>query len=307
MLHDAPLTALRAFEAAARTGSFSAAARELGVTSAAVSQQVKILEEFWGKMLFIRHGNRIALTEAGLSAYPALAHTMTGLRALSDKMQAIPSKTRLVLSVPTSVADTWLASRLAGLMAAGKGGLIEVYVQDDPIDFALDRVDMRVFYGHNLYNDYRVEALFHDSLIALAAPGFVTQYGDDVASIPDQWLIHTDWGRSYASSPDWSDHLSDLRLVDLTSGPRVSTSSLALAMARQGLGVALAPARMAEGDLARGGLVRLPVPARSMQRPFAIAYPNAQAERPLVRAVIAALAQDLPNGDAHDKIADLSG
>jgi LysR family glycine cleavage system transcriptional activator len=67
-----PLNALRAFEAAARTGSFANAAREMGVSSAAISQQVKLLEEFWETTLFIRQGNRIALTDAGQSAYPQL-------------------------------------------------------------------------------------------------------------------------------------------------------------------------------------------------------------------------------------------
>jgi len=70
------LNALRAFEVAARAGSFSNAAREMGVSSAAISQQVKLLEEFWGKTLFIRQGNRISLTEAGQSAYPQLGQSI---------------------------------------------------------------------------------------------------------------------------------------------------------------------------------------------------------------------------------------
>ena len=65
MVAHLPLNALRAFEIAARTGSFSNAAREMGISSAAGSQQVRLLEEIWGLKLFIRQGNRIALTEAG--------------------------------------------------------------------------------------------------------------------------------------------------------------------------------------------------------------------------------------------------
>lgn len=67
-----PLNALRAFEVAARTGSFVQAGAELGVTAAAVSQQVKLLEDHLGKRLFHRQGNRITLTDAGRTAYPGL-------------------------------------------------------------------------------------------------------------------------------------------------------------------------------------------------------------------------------------------
>ena len=84
-----PLKPLRAFEAAARTGSFAAAARELKVTSAAVSQQVKVLERYWGRTLFLRQGNRLSLTEAGLTAYPPLANALTAIGDLSERMQGI--------------------------------------------------------------------------------------------------------------------------------------------------------------------------------------------------------------------------
>ncbi|MEM9232136.1 MAG: LysR family transcriptional regulator [Pseudomonadota bacterium] len=86
---------MRAIEAAARTGSFTAAARKLGVSSPAVSQQVKHLEDYWQLALFIRQGNRLSLTEAGRTAYPPLAQGMGTLEALSARMQSSePRKTR---------------------------------------------------------------------------------------------------------------------------------------------------------------------------------------------------------------------
>ncbi|MEM7215736.1 MAG: LysR family transcriptional regulator [Pseudomonadota bacterium] len=111
-MSNIPLNAMRAFEAAARTGSFTAAGRELGVSSPAISQQVKHLEDLWNQALFIRQGNRLSLTDAGQAAYPQLAQAMGNLTALSDKMQSNePRKTRLVLSAPHSVAETWLAEK----------------------------------------------------------------------------------------------------------------------------------------------------------------------------------------------------
>ena len=129
MTSHLPLNALRAFEVAARTGSFSNAAREMGVSSAAISQQVKLLEEFWGKTLFIRQGNRISLTDAGQSAYPQLGQSIAQLGELSDQMRRVDQKKRLVLSAPESVAETWLAAKLSAIRTAGLSTSLEIRVE----------------------------------------------------------------------------------------------------------------------------------------------------------------------------------
>ena len=285
----APLNALRAFEAAARTGTFTAAARELGVSSAAISQQVKILEDYWGKTLFIRQGNRIALTEAGLTAYPTLARSMTALTDLSDAMREAPRRARLVLSAPHSVAETWLALRLATCFGVSAERRLELRIEEDPIDFARDRVHMRIFYGHGLYSEYQVQELFRDSYVAVAAPRFAARHGKAVERIADRFLIHTDWGRDYASSPDWSGQMSHERVVDMAAGLRVAASSTAITCARNGLGAALVPLMMAKEDLDAGRLVRLDTPEQPMARSYSVAYPNALANRADVLAIITAL------------------
>ncbi len=81
-----PLNAVRAFEVAARTGSFTLAATELGVSSAAVSQQIRNLEDWFGKQLFMRNGNRIALTDAGHAIYPQTAHALGEIAAVGRRM-----------------------------------------------------------------------------------------------------------------------------------------------------------------------------------------------------------------------------
>ena len=209
-----PLKPLRAFEAAARTGSFAAAARELKVTSPAVSQQVKLLERHWGRTLFLRQGNRLSLTEAGLTAYPPLASALTAIGDLSERMQGISRRARFVLSAPHSVAETWLPLRLAAWLRHGGDRQVDIRIEDDPIDFSRDRVHMRIFHGHSLYADYRTEELFHDRIIAVAAPAFITCHRGSIAEMPDEVLIHTDWGTDYAMGPDWSHLLSNERVVD---------------------------------------------------------------------------------------------
>lgn len=289
-----PLNALRAFESVARTGAFTAAGLELGVTSAAVSQQVRNLETYWGKKLFIRQGNRLALSEAGLAAYPAAARAMSTLSELSDTMREIQQAPSLVLSVPHSVAETWLPRKLANLKVPNTSDApivarIQVRTEEDPVEFMNTGAHMRIFYGHGIYSEYRVETLFHDSLIAVAAPEFLARHGTSVQGIADQYLIHTTWGPNYASSPSWLDHLPSDRTIDVAAGLRLSASSTALAFARNGFGAALVPSMMAREDIGQGRLLRLEGQETLMPFPYSLAFPFSLQNRPDVQQTLNAL------------------
>lgn len=288
-----PLNALRAFEVAARTGSFANAAREMGVSSAAVSQQVKLLEEFWETILFIRQGNRIALTDAGQSAYPQLGQSMGQLAELSDTMRRVDQTKRLVISAPQSIAETWLAPKLAGLPAAGVSTPLDIRIDDDPIDFVQDKVDFRIFYGHDLYRDYKITPLFSDHLVAVASPGFVSEHGNRIRQIKDHQLIHTDWGRGFATSPNWGRAFAGHRIIDYNAGMRVQASSVALKFAGWGFGVALVPQRMVQGLLHPDRLIQLNMPAIPMEHDYLVAYPKRLAARSEVQLIIKVLKADI--------------
>ena len=284
-----PLNALRAFEAAARTGSFANAAREMGVSSAAISQQVKLLEEFWETTLFIRQGNRIALTDAGQSAYPQLGQSMVQLGDLSDKMRRVNKTKRLVLSAPQSIAETWLARTLLTLEPAGVSTPFEIRVDNDPVDFARDNVDLRIFYGHDLYRDHKIIPLFSDQLVAVASQNFIAEHGADLDHIKDQFLIHTDWGRDFASSPNWSQAFADRRLVDHNTGLRVQASSIALNFAEQGFGVALVSQRMVRERVDSGRLIQVQMSPIPMKHDYQIAYSNRLEANTNIQMIIRAL------------------
>ncbi|MDG1430506.1 MAG: LysR substrate-binding domain-containing protein [Paracoccaceae bacterium] len=289
MTSHLPLNALRAFEVAARTGSFSNAAREMGVSSAAISQQVKLLEEFWGKTLFIRQGNRISLTEAGQSAYPQLGQSMERLSELSDKMRRVDQKKRLVLSAPESVVETWLAPKLAVIRATSLSTSLEIKVENDPVDFARDKIDLRIFYGHDLYSDQKITPLFSDHLIAVASLAFITEHGDRLDLIRDNHLIHTDWGRDFATSPNWSAAFAADRIIDRNAGLRVQASSAARKFAEQGFGVALIPERMVRESLQSKLLVKLQMPAIPMKHDYLIAHSKRLEGNHAVQTIIQAL------------------
>ena len=154
-----PLNALRAFEVAARHLSFVQAGKELGVTSAAVSQQVRNLEDHVGKRLFIRQGNQIVLTDAGREIYPRLEQALGEMAALTEQLRDGAARPRLVISVLPSVADHWLAPALRGFVS--RGGL-DIRVEDDPVGFGREGADIRITYGSTYYSGQHVEELFAD-------------------------------------------------------------------------------------------------------------------------------------------------
>jgi LysR family glycine cleavage system transcriptional activator len=215
---------------------------------------------------------------------------MRVLADLSNTMRRAHRRRHLVLSVLQSVAETWPAPRLVRLSADDLSASLEIRVEDDPIDFARDKVDMRIFYGHDLYGEYRVEKLYSDVMVAVASPDFVSDNGHVSELIADKDMIHTDWARDYSTSPNWSKVITGDRIVDHNVGLRVQASSTALSFSRQGFGVALLPKRFADEDLASGRVVQMTMEPVQMTHEYLIAYRKTLAASPGLRAVVEVLA-----------------
>lgn len=285
-MRDLPLNAIRAFEVAARTGSFSQAGVELNVTAAAVSQQVKALEGHYGKTLFLRRGNRITLTDAGRAIYPRLETALAEIAAVGADLREAQGRARLVLSCLPSLAESWLLPSLSGFDASGG---LEVRVEEDPVTFARDGVDLRLTYGAHYYADHRIEVLFRDRLVPVGAPGFTL---DGLATLPDTAFIHTDWGANYATEPSWANYFALVGTSaspDLGKGLLVGQTHLAVIAAREGLGVALVPARLAEGLIRSGRLVQVGALGPVMPREYVMIWPEAFSRRRSLMALIAHL------------------
>lgn len=229
-MRDLPsLTAIRAFETAARCGSFALAAQELGVTAAAVSLQVKALEAELGRQLFLRQGNRILLTDAGRAIYPRLA---SAFKHLAEAFGPVGQRRgRLVISVLPMLAG-WVADRLAGY-----DSVLELRLGDDPVSLIKGEADMRVTYGGHLYPDHRVVGLGTGRMRCFGPAGTV------VADLPPDKFIHMDWGAGYGSVPGWADWFAaqGLPAPDAGLGWRVNDLQLALTLIRRVGGVALLP------------------------------------------------------------------
>ena len=211
-----PLNSVKAFEAAARLGSFVSAAAELGVTSVAIGQQVRNLETYFGKQLFSRHGNRIVLTDAGQSIYPQTSRALGELSAMSARIQERDQQALLVVSAPSSVADLWLPSKLVNFFACFPQMAIDIRVDEDPVDLAKLAIDIRISYGNFHYPELQKTSLFHDEVTPLCTPEFMVRHGingTDLTKIHESAFIPIG-ARATCRTPPGPIGLHDLALSD---------------------------------------------------------------------------------------------
>lgn len=287
-----PLNAVRTFEVAARLASFAAAGKELGVSAAAVSQQVRHLEDYFGKKLFVRNGNRLSLTDAGLAIYPQTSRALEDIAAMTLRLLEGEMRTRLIISVPFSLAEVWLAPKLATLLESYPQLSVDVRVEDDPVDLARHDIDIRVSYGDYHYPTLAAIPLAHDQVVPLCAPELWYRHGNrdfDLTRIHQSLFIHTQWGQNYASHPTWSDwYTSEIGQPppDPALGRRSGLSSLSITLARQGCGIALGQKLIAQADLAAGRLIVLSSRSLPLGHPYCAFVPPEKRKRANVQSLI---------------------
>jgi LysR family glycine cleavage system transcriptional activator len=291
-MHNLPsLNGLRAFEVAARCGSFVLAGQELGVSSAAVSLQVKSLEDHLGKKLFVRKGNRISLTDAGEEMYPKLARAFGELSEAAQIVRSNKRTRQLVVSVLPALSELWFLPK--ALRFRDKTGVpLDIRVQEDPIDFEREAIDIRLTYGSALYAGHRQLPLFSDVAIPVCSPAFWVQYSDPeglLTNVPDAKVIHNKWGPSYASEPLWTDWRREAGSGGRTlsnPGLVVSNTSLAISAAKKEAGVALVPSILVKSDVASGYLITPTEITLAMKKDYVCIFPNARAEIRTVRLLL---------------------
>ncbi len=257
-----PLNGLRAFEAAGRHLSFTRAADELNVTPAAISQQVRQLEDFLGVSLFRRLTRALRLTEAGQAALPLLTDGFDALAAATERLTRHERAGVLTVSAAPSFAANWLVQRLGRFQRAHPDINIRIDASLELVDFDRDDVDMSVRFGLGDYPGLRSDRLMTEVLRPFCSPALLD--GDKPLQRPDdlehQTLLHTDWGRQYEHmQPDWTMWLKTAGVegVDASRGPVFSTEILAVQAAIDGQGVALVNQGIVVRDVADKRLVPL--------------------------------------------------
>lgn len=256
-----PLNALKAFEASARLGSFVLAAAELNVTPSAVSQLIRKLEDFYGRQLFIRHNNQLLLTDVARTVHAASSQMMNGLAELTEQLLGGPVRSNLIVSVLPSVGVRWLNRHLSEFLDAHPDVRLDLRLEEDPVDFFRNRIDVRLCYGEHLYPEFVTVPFRRDRVTAMCQPDLLARQRVDPAAphaLNDDALIHVAWRAGFSSYPTWSAWFAS---QGITRQPRrelghtTDTSSVAIDLACGGTGVVLGQEMLAQTELATGGLI----------------------------------------------------
>jgi len=280
------LRGLQAFEAAARTGSFAAAADELSVSAAAVSQLIRTVEEQLGRKLFHRVNRRVVLTEAGVEMLPRLTMAFQEIGSVARDVGGDAFRPRLVISVPPSMAMGWLSERLAGFVRTHGAADISLRGDDDPVPFDRELIDIRLSYGPH-YREHPTEEIVRDTVYPVCAPGFADKIKPGSEPLAGMPLIHTDWGPTGASFPSWGNWFEAAGIEPARSAQRglsANSSRAALDLAISGLGVALAQGVYCAKAVEDGKLVRPVTRALELRQPYCLTIPERSARRDVVAA-----------------------
>jgi LysR family glycine cleavage system transcriptional activator len=258
MPRSLPLSSLRSFEAAARTGSFRAAAQDLSLTPSAVSHAIHSLEETLGRMLFLRQGRSVHLTAEGRTL---MRHVERGFGELQLGIGSVSTHTPQLLRVHSapSFAAQWLMPRLRRLLKEVEGLTVRIAAGTDYARFTTDEFDVDIVYGMPLADRY--DASVHQNLVILPlgteviSPLCAPALAANIRTPRDLWqqtLIESEIKK--VRWPAW--FAANGLIAPEPHGPRFDRSFLSLTAAVDELGVALESTRLAERELASGRLVQ---------------------------------------------------
>jgi DNA-binding transcriptional LysR family regulator len=250
MLHQIPLSLLRAFEAAARTGSFRAAAMELSLTPSAVSHAVRKLEHSLGAGLFIRNARAVHLSPEGEALMRHVGRAFDELRRGLELVSTRGPQLLRLHSAP-SFAALWLSPRLAGFLRDHPGVEVRLAAGTDYTRFLNDEFDADIVYGLPRQEGLVILPLGEETVTPLCTPELARTIKAP-ADLFDHLLIESE-----TKQVRWSDWFARNGLpLPSPQGMRFDRSFLAIAAAADGLGVTLESTRLAERELASGRLVQ---------------------------------------------------
>jgi LysR family glycine cleavage system transcriptional activator len=210
-----PLASLRAFEAVARYMSFKKAAAELGVTSTAISHQIRLLEDTCGQPLLRRRPPPLRLTNAGERLFPVLRNGLDAFAAAVGSLSTPAAHSTLRVTSTSAFASRWLIPRLPRWKAAYPDVQLEVIGTDALVDLRKGEADVAIRFARMMPMNFVVHELFRDNFLPVCSPKLppngAVKRPTELLQHP---LIHFDWMSPHPEAPTWSRWLAVARTVD---------------------------------------------------------------------------------------------
>lgn len=283
-----PLLSVRAFEAAARHGSFARAAEELFVSAGAIGHQVRLLEEWLGSPLFLRRARSVDLTETGRRYFVEVRPLLEELEKASLAFRSAEDANEVTVTAMPSFVTRWLMPRLGDFRERFPQIEVRLLASVPPVDFARDRVDLAVRlgagpYGHAVATEVLLPETFH-VVGSLASCAAVRKPFD----VLGQTLLHDEYEPRIPDQVDWARWCADHRLKvpahRLRQGLRFSHTYLTLDAAAAGQGLAVASDVLAGDAIAQGRLSRAALEPVSGPYSYHLLVPRPALERRPVTA-----------------------
>lgn len=254
---------LAAFDAAARTSSFTAAAKELALTQGAISRQITALEQQLSISLFQRHKQTIGLTEAGKVYAKEINKALSQIRSSTVNIMTNPTGGVLNIAILPMFGSRWLMPRLADFLAKNPQITINTVSKLSPFDFSLEDVHCAIHFGEKNWPQASCTFLMGEESVPVCSPSLFNEAGfnktgDICGALVDQPLLHistrpNDWQHWF------EDHNIDIKASTAQSktkqGMHFEQFSIATNAAIAGLGVALLPKFLIQNELERGELI----------------------------------------------------
>lgn len=260
-----PLTALRAFEAAARLLSFQGAARELGLTPTAISHQIRLLEESCGKRLFQRRPRPLSLTLAGIKLLPFISR---GLEQFAEGLAtvSVASVKRLRITATNAFAARWIVPRMPSWRNSYPDIHLDVMGTDQLLDLAADQADIAIRYARMAPKGLVCSEIGRDNYIVVASPslvgpGPIDLSPQDLLRFP---LIDGHWSEDSANPPMWFEWVRVARKMGMDAPDLAKHASLrfwedlhGIEAAIAGHGIAICSDILVAPELAKGLLLKV--------------------------------------------------
>jgi LysR family glycine cleavage system transcriptional activator len=244
---------LRAFEASARQLSFTRAAEELFVTQAAISHQIKSLEDFLGIKLFMRKNRALLLSEEGQAYYLDIKDVFNAINEATERLFARGEKGAITVSTQPSFAIQWLVPRLNAFYALHPDIDVRIKAVDQPENSLTGDVDVAIYFGRGHWADIDAEQLQKEYLIPVCSPLLLQGKKplDKVEDLINHTLLHD------TSRRDWKRWFKqvNVKATNVNHGPIFSHSAMVVQAAMHGQGVALAHSFLAKPDIDAGRLI----------------------------------------------------
>lgn len=273
-----PLNSLRSFEAAGRHLSFTRAAEELSVTQAAISHQVRSLEEHLGVLLFKRLPRKLVMTSAGYALLPEITESLDRIANAVQEVKQRESlqEQSLSIRVATSFATTWLSPRLKDFWQKHPEINLRMYQSHRPVDFEQSEIDIGLTYGTGDWQNVIIQPLIKLEFFPVCSPELLEGDSVDLASLLSAHKLLHD-----ADYRFWKQWLSAAGIegVNPYRGQVIDETNVVIRAAVDGQGIALGSEVFAGKYLKSGQLVRLSDTLMTNEDAYYLVYPESHLQR----------------------------